>query len=54
MILPDNGAQVRGGGISGSSAKSPSLTFFFEAFPKCNNCEYQTPYKANHRRHVKN
>ena len=21
---------------------------------KCNNCEYQTPYKANYRRHVKN
>ena len=21
---------------------------------KCNNCEYQTPYKANYMRHVKN
>ena len=29
MILPDNRAQVRrGGGVSGGSAKSPSLTFF--------------------------
>ena len=43
-----------GGGVSGGSAKSPSLTFFLEAFPKYNNCEYQTPYKANYRRHVKN
>ena len=21
---------------------------------KCNNCEYQTPYKANYRRHIQN
>ena len=21
---------------------------------KCNNCEYQTPYKANYRRHMNN
>ena len=26
----------------------------FKMIHKCNNCEYQTPYKANYRRHIKN
>ena len=26
----------------------------FKMIHKCNNCEYQTPYKANYRRHIQN
>ena len=47
----NNEAQVRRG--EGSVEVQPKAQVW-HFFWKCNNCEYQTPYKVNYRRHVKN